>query len=108
MHDRIIGALELCCRLGEMLLIQNKRVRLDTHTIGIPGHTAKAKEPSHSVRPNGRLAAVLNRRAKLAPNASCFGADNGECIGSFKTAWESLCCSLRTSRQRSGQTRCSR
>jgi integrase len=35
MHDRIIGALELCCRLGEMLLIQNKRVDWDTHTIGV-------------------------------------------------------------------------
>jgi hypothetical protein len=44
MHDRIIGALELCCRLGEMLLIQNKRVDWDTHTIGIPGHTTKDKE----------------------------------------------------------------
>jgi hypothetical protein len=33
MHDRIIGALELCCRLSEMLLIQNKRVDWDTHTI---------------------------------------------------------------------------
>jgi hypothetical protein len=32
MHDRIIGALELCCRrLGEMLLIQNKRVDWNTH-----------------------------------------------------------------------------
>jgi len=26
LHDRINGALELCCRRGEMLLIQNKRV----------------------------------------------------------------------------------
>ncbi len=26
MHDRITGALELCCRLGEMLVIHNKRV----------------------------------------------------------------------------------
>jgi hypothetical protein len=25
LHDRIIGALELCCRRGEMLLIQNRR-----------------------------------------------------------------------------------
>jgi hypothetical protein len=38
-HDRIIGALELCCRLGEMLVIHNKRVDWDTHTIGIPGQT---------------------------------------------------------------------
>jgi hypothetical protein len=26
LHDRIIGALDLCCRRGEMLSIQNKRV----------------------------------------------------------------------------------
>jgi hypothetical protein len=26
LHDRIIGALERCCRRGKMLLIQNKRV----------------------------------------------------------------------------------
>jgi integrase len=44
LHDRIIGALELCCRRGEMLLIQNKRVNWDTCQIGIPGATAKDKE----------------------------------------------------------------
>ena len=44
LHDRIIGALELCCRRGEMLLIQNKRVNWETHQIGIPGATAKEKE----------------------------------------------------------------
>jgi integrase len=44
LHDRIIGALELCCRRGEMLLIQNKRVNWETHQIGIPGATAKDKE----------------------------------------------------------------
>jgi hypothetical protein len=26
MHDRIIGALETCCRQGEMLRIQNRHV----------------------------------------------------------------------------------
>jgi hypothetical protein len=30
LHDRIIGALELCCRRGEMLLIQNKRVNWES------------------------------------------------------------------------------
>ena len=41
MHDRIIGALELCCRLGEMLVIQNKRVDWDTHTIGGSGECSR-------------------------------------------------------------------
>jgi hypothetical protein len=44
LHDRIIGALEHCCRRGEMLLIQNTRVNWDSCQIGIPGATAKDKE----------------------------------------------------------------
>jgi len=91
MHDRIIGALELCCRRGEMVLIQNKRVDRDTHAIGIPGHTTKDKENRRiPFDPNGRLAAVLRRRGKLGPNAFVFGTENGAFMGSFKTAWESL------------------
>ena len=91
MHDRIIGALELCCRLGEMLVIQNKRVDWDTHTIGIPGQTTKDKENRRiPFDPNGRLAAVLSRRGKLGSNAFVFGTENGQYVGSFKTAWESL------------------
>lgn len=36
LHDRIIGAIELCCRRGEMLLIQNRRVDRERHQIAIP------------------------------------------------------------------------
>jgi integrase len=91
MHDRIIGALELCCRRGEMVLMQNKRVDWDTHTIGIPGQTAKDKENRRiPFDPNGRLAAILKRRGKLGPNAYVFGTDNGEFVANFKTAWETL------------------
>ena len=91
MHDRVIGALELCCRRGEMALIQNKRVDWDTYTIGIPGHTTKDDENRRiPFDPDGRLAAILRRRAKLGPNAFVFGTENGQFVGSFKTAWESL------------------
>jgi integrase len=87
MHDRIIGALELCCRQGEMLLIQNKRVDWDNYTIGIPGHTTKDKENRRiPFDPDGRLAAILHRRGKLEPNAFVFGTENGEYLASFKTA----------------------
>lgn len=75
MHDRIIGALELCCRLSEMLLVQNKRVDWDTHTIGIPGHTTQDSENRRQAeaasaasdgrrlarRPRSRVAAGLTR-----------------------------------------------
>ncbi len=70
LHDRIIGALELCCRRGEMLMIQNKRVNWDTCQIGIPGATAKDKENRRiPFNPKGRLAAILERRSELGPDA---------------------------------------
>jgi integrase len=91
LHDRIVGALELCCRRGEMLLIQNKRVNWDTCQIGIPGATAKDKENRRiPFNPNGRLAAVLKRRATLGPDAYVFGSINGEYQPTIQTAWETL------------------
>jgi integrase len=86
LHDRIVGALELCCRRGEMLLIQNKRVNWDTCQIGIPGATAKDKENRRiPFNPKGRLAAILERRAKLGPDAYVFGTPTGACQPTIQT-----------------------
>ena len=91
LHNRIIGALELCCRRGEMLVIQNKRDNWDTCQIGIPGATAKDKENRRiPFNPNGRLAAVLKRRSALGPDAYVFGSTNGEYQPTIQTAWETL------------------
>jgi integrase len=91
LHDRIIGALELCCRRGEMLLIQNKRVNWDTCQIGIPGATAKDKENRRiPFNPRGRLAAILKRRGALGPDAYVFGGINGGYQPTIQTAWETL------------------
>jgi integrase len=91
LHDRIIGALELCCRRGEMLLIQNKRVNWETYQIGIPGATAKDKENRRiPFNPEGRLAAILERRANLGPQAYVFGSATGEHQSELQTAWETL------------------
>src|SRR5207237_8224323 len=79
LHDRIVGALELCCRRGEMLLIQNKRVNWETYQIGIPGATAKDKENRRiPFNPKGRLAAILDRRQAIEPDAYVFGTTAGE------------------------------
>src|SRR5688572_17605862 len=89
MHDRIIGALELCCRRGEMLLIQNKRIDWESHQIGIPGHTTKDKENRCiPFDPEGRLAALLRRRASLGPNAFVFGTESGQYQPNIQTAWD--------------------
>jgi integrase len=91
LHDRIIGALELWCRRGEMLLIQNKRMNWDTGQIGIPGATAKDKENRRiPFNPNGRLAAILERRKTLGPDAYVFGTASGEYQPELQTAWETL------------------
>jgi integrase len=91
LHNRIIAALELCCRPGEMLLIQNKRVNWDTCQIGIPGATAKDKENRRiPFNPKGRLAAILKRRADLGPDAYVFGSSTGTYQPTIQTAWETL------------------
>jgi len=91
MHDRIIGALETCCRQGEMLRIQNRHVDWERHQIAIPGAHAKDSENRRvPFDPQGRLAPILRRRAKLASSAFVFGSPEGDYQDSFKTAWESL------------------
>lgn len=91
LHDRIIGAIELVCRRGEMLLIQNRRVNWDTCQIGIPGATTKDKENRRvPFNPEGRLAAVLERRATLGPDAFVFGSETGAYQPNIQTAWETL------------------
>jgi integrase len=91
MHDRIVGALETCCRQGEMLRIKNRHVDWEQHQIAIPGSNAKDAENRRiPFDPHGRLAPILKRRAALGPNAFVFGSSSGEFLKSFKTAWESL------------------
>ncbi len=91
MHDRIIGALETCCRQGEMLRIQNRHVDWERHQIAIPGAHAKDSENRRvPFDPQGRLAPILKRRAKLKASAFVFGSPRGDYQESFKTAWESI------------------
>jgi integrase len=91
MHDRIVGAIETCCRQGEMLRIKNKDVDWAQHQIVIRGANAKDAENRRiPFDPQGRLAPVLKRRKALGPQAYVFGSEDGEFVASFKTAWESL------------------
>jgi integrase len=91
LHDRIIGAIETCCRQGEMLRIKNKDVDWTQHQIVIRGANAKDSENRRiPFDPNGRLAPILKRRKDLGPQKYVFGSSDGEFVASFKTAWESL------------------
>ncbi len=91
MHDRIIGALETCCRQGEMLRILNRHVDWEHHQLAIPGaHAKDAENRRVPFDPHGRLAPILKRRKALGLNAYVFGGPDGEFQASFRTAWESL------------------
>jgi integrase len=91
MHDRLIGALDTCCRQGEMLRIQNRHVDWEQYQIAIPGKHAKDGDNRRiPFDPQGRLAPILKRRKALGPSAFVFGSTAGEYVESFKTAWESL------------------
>jgi integrase len=73
MRDRIIGALETVCRLGEMLKIQNRHVLWDTYQISIPAEHAKDAESKRiPFEPNGRLAKVMERRRFLGLPRTCL------------------------------------
>jgi hypothetical protein len=74
-----------------MLLIQNKRVNWDTCQIGISGATAKDRENRRiPFNPNGRLTAILKRRATLGAEAYVFGSATGLFQPNIQTAWETL------------------
>ena len=74
MRDRIVGALETACRLGEMLKIQNRHVLWDTHQIIIPAEHAKDAESRRiPFEPKKRLAQILKRRRFLGLKAYVFG-----------------------------------
>jgi len=91
MRDRIIGALETGCRLGEMLKIQNRHVLWDTHQIIIPAEHARDAESRHiPFEPNGRLSQILKRRRFLGQKAFVFGTATGAYQGTIRTAWESI------------------
>jgi integrase len=96
MHDRLVGALETCCRQGEMLRIQNRHVDWERHQIAIPGANAKDAENRRiPFDPHGRLAPILKRRASLGPSAYVFGSDAGEFVASSKQPGN-RCCSSQT------------
>ena len=61
------------------------------NTTRIPGATTKDKENRRvPFNPEGRLAAVLKRRAALGPDAFVFGAETGSYQPNIQTAWETL------------------
>jgi integrase len=91
MRYRIIGALDTCCRQGEMLRIQNNDVDWQRHWISIRAEHAKDGESRKiPFEEDGRLAKILQKRRFLGPDAYLFGDVDGAFVKNFRTAWETV------------------
>ena len=90
MHDRLIGALETCCRQGEMLRAEPGR-RLGAAADRRPRREREGLgEPAHPVRPARAAGSDSEATVNLGPLRVRFGSSKGGFQDSFKTAWESL------------------
>ena len=87
---RVIGALETCCRQGEMLRIRNRHVDWEQHQVAIPGRNTRTARTDPSLRPGRTPRADPQAPQDARPAAFVFGSPAGEFVSSFKTAWESL------------------
>lgn len=91
MQPRIVAALDLGVRRGEMLAIRNRDVDWVKCRVTLRGETTKsAKTRAIPFDPKGRLATILEARRFLGPEAYVFGMADGKRVINFRTAWESL------------------
>lgn len=91
MRPRIVAALDLGLRRGEMLALRNRDVDWTKHRVIVRGETAKsARARAVPFDPKGRLATILESRRFLKPDKYVFGSATGDQVTGFRTAWETL------------------
>jgi integrase len=94
MHRRLIAAIDLGLREGEMLKVQVKHVDFATSKITLPAEVAKGgattdrAESVYAMTP--RVRQVLEERKELGPDAYVFGAESGSYVASFDKSWREL------------------
>jgi integrase len=94
LHDAIIANLEMPIRIGELVPIRNMDVDWESHQVTIIVEKGDGSRTTRRVPfdPEGRLAAILERRGKLSPLAHVFGMPGGERVDAdgFRSGWETL------------------
>jgi integrase len=90
MRRRLVGALDLGLRAGEMLRVQVKHVDYETWKIHLPAAVTKAGTDQIVYAGSDRLRTILTERKHLGPDAYVFGREDGAFVGSFKKAWAKL------------------
>jgi integrase len=90
MKRRLIGAVDLGLRQGEMLKLQVKHVDFDNWTLNLPKDITKAKKDQQLYVMTPRLRAMLEERRPLGDGAFIFGKENGRFVASFDKTWKKL------------------
>jgi Phage integrase family len=90
MRRRVICAVDLGLRAGEMLLVQVKHVHYETWLIELPDYVTKAGIDQIAFAGTSRLQQVLEERRVLGPDAYIFGKENGRRVASFDRSWKRL------------------
>lgn len=92
----IVGALESCCRISELLTLQWKHIRFDLGELRLPAANTKARR-MRILPISQRLRSLLEMRrhdpaGKPYPaDAFVFGNEVGERVRSVDTAWQAAC-----------------
>lgn len=94
MRRRLIAAVDLGLRSGEMLLIQVKHVDFNQWVINLPPSNTKGGattgETEQILVESERVREILNARRSLGPEAYVFGKESGAYVGDFGKSWHRL------------------
>jgi integrase len=92
---RLVAALETGCRIGELLGVQFKQLRLDLNELHLSNRTTKGLKTRY-IPLSQELRAMLELRRYdpagqvFGPNAYVFGNEIGERLNSYHKAWSTL------------------
>jgi integrase len=90
MRRRVIGAIDLGLRQGEMLHLQVKHVDYETWKVTLPAAITKAARDQQAFAMTSRIQQVLQERRLLGPEAYLFGREDGRFVASFDKTWKKL------------------
>jgi integrase len=90
MRRRLIGALDLGLRQGEMLQLQVKHVDFESWVVQLPAAITKAAVDQQVFAMTPRVQAMLTARKALGADAHVFGREDGTFVASFDKTWKKL------------------
>jgi integrase len=96
MHRRLVAAIDLGLREGEMLKVQMKHIDFTSWAITLPPESAKGgattdqAETVYAMTPRVRQMLEARRGQFTDPERYVFGAESGAYVASFDKSWREL------------------